>query len=351
MRSRGTARAVRTRAAAVTPETMFPLPQTAVEAVKQAAEAIKRGLDANLTRQQVSILLPVEQRRSNYMFTESMEYPENAATIYATAGEMAGALLQALGETAAVVAQRIDDDGIDGEQVGVYTTASKKVLVVVTPTADVLKKLRKLEENKGSTMILMNPQWRTKGNLLSDFGIGPWRKKNEEFVALFASTYSLTEQRIGAASTLDPATGDYMGNGGVVRLLNVYPAKHQVFSIGKDGSSECIMVQAELPTYKDLEGGVRNSKTSLKTTRGGEGLTSEEERLQVGGNDEIIDFSLKSGSEIMVAVKAGLVKPTDVDRMDKTALRAALGAWGIPTSGKVELLRQRLAAKIANPNK
>jgi hypothetical protein len=71
-------------------------------------------------------------------------------------------------------------------------------------------------------------QWRTKGNLLSDFGIGPWRKKNEEFVALFASTYSLTEQRIGAASTLDPATGDYMGNGGVVRLLNVYPAKHQV---------------------------------------------------------------------------------------------------------------------------
>lgn len=70
------------------------------------------------------------------------------------------ALLQALGETAAVVAQRIDDDGIDGEQVGVYTTASKKVLVVVTPTADVLKKLRKLEENKGSTMILLNPQVR-----------------------------------------------------------------------------------------------------------------------------------------------------------------------------------------------
>lgn len=77
-------------------------------------------------------------------------------------------------------------------------------------------------------MARMCVQWRTKGNLLSDFGIGPWRKKNEEFVALFASTYSLTEQRIGAASTLDPATGDYMGNGGVVRLLNVYPAKHQV---------------------------------------------------------------------------------------------------------------------------
>jgi hypothetical protein len=48
-------------------------------------------------------------------------------------------------------------------------------------------------------------------------------------VGSFTSTYSLTEQRIGAASTLDPATGDYMGNGGVVRLLNVFPAtQHQV---------------------------------------------------------------------------------------------------------------------------
>jgi uncharacterized protein (DUF924 family) len=51
---------VRTRAAAVTPDTMFPLPQTAVEAVKQAAEAIKRGLDANLTRQQVPFHLPMD---------------------------------------------------------------------------------------------------------------------------------------------------------------------------------------------------------------------------------------------------------------------------------------------------
>jgi hypothetical protein len=112
---------------------------------------------------------------------------------------------------------------------------------------------------------------------------------------------------------------------GPCELLNRYEVFcsvcRQVFSIGKDGSSECIMVQAELPTYKDLEGGVRNSKTSLKTTRGGEGLTSEEERLQaavVGGNDEIIDFSLKSGSEIMVAVKGTNIpaaSPLDFVRM------------------------------------
>ena len=47
---------------------------------------------------------------------------------------------------------------------------------------------------------------------------------------------------------------------------------------------------------------------------------------------------------------AGLVQAADVERMDKSALRAALGAWGLPTSGKVELLRQRLNIKLANPN-
>jgi hypothetical protein len=52
---------------------------------------------------------------------------------------------------------------------------------------------------------------------------------------------------------------------------------------------------------------------------------------------------------IRSCMKAGVCHG-GAQRMDKTALRAALGAWGIPTSGKLELLRQRLAAKIANPN-
>lgn len=38
---------------------------------------------------QIELLLPIEQRRQNYMFTETMKYPENASLIYQTAGEMA----------------------------------------------------------------------------------------------------------------------------------------------------------------------------------------------------------------------------------------------------------------------
>lgn len=335
------------RAQAVDSDTLFPLPQTCAEAVAQAAEAVKRGLEAGHTRQSVTVLLPIEQRRENYMFTESMDYPENASQIYATAGEIAKELLKELGCTDEVMGTRIDDDGIEGEPVGVYTTASKKFLVVMQPTADTLPKLRELEAEQARVMLLVNPQWRTKGNIVSDFGFGPWRKKAEDFVAKFVPTYRLTEQRIGAASTLDPATGDYMGNGGVARLLQVFPAKYQVFSIGQDGSSACIMQVAAEPTYKELEDGFRKSNTSLKTKRKGGDLATEEERLQqkmstVTDQVEKFDFSLKSTAEIATAVRAGLISPADVELMDKSALRAALAAFDQPASGKVADLRKRL---------
>ena len=43
--------------------------------------------------------------------------------------------------------------------------------------------------------LLVNPQW-TSGNLVSDFGIGPWRRRNEDFVASFEQTYVLKQMRI-----------------------------------------------------------------------------------------------------------------------------------------------------------
>lgn len=46
---------------------------------------------------------------------------------------------------------------------------------------------------------------------MSEFGIGPWRKANEEFLATFEGSYQLTEQRIGAPSSVDVATGAWVG--------------------------------------------------------------------------------------------------------------------------------------------
>lgn len=43
--------------------------------------------------------------------------------------------------------------------------------------------------------LLINPQWQP-GNLVNDFGIGPWRRRSEDFVASFQEVYVLKQMRI-----------------------------------------------------------------------------------------------------------------------------------------------------------
>ena len=72
--------------------------------------------------------------------------------------------------------------------------------------------------------------------MVSDFGIGPWRKRSMDFLDTFEGTYSLTELRIGAASTRDPAAGgDFMGTGGVARILKAHGGQWQA---GEGGGSQ-----------------------------------------------------------------------------------------------------------------
>jgi hypothetical protein len=40
-----------------------------------------------------------------------------------------------------VVSKRIDNDGVDGEPVGLFTTKSNEVIVIMLPTADVLNQV------------------------------------------------------------------------------------------------------------------------------------------------------------------------------------------------------------------
>lgn len=43
--------------------------------------------------------------------------------------------------------------------------------------------------------LLINPQWQA-GNLVPDFGIGPWRRRSEELVSSFQEVYVLKQLRI-----------------------------------------------------------------------------------------------------------------------------------------------------------
>ena len=44
-------------------------------------------------------------------------------------------------------------------------------------------------------MLLVNAQWQG-GQAISDFGVGPWRRRTEAFVASFVEVYSLRQFRI-----------------------------------------------------------------------------------------------------------------------------------------------------------
>lgn len=47
----------------------------------------------------------------------------------------------------------------------------------------------------GGLALMINPQWQP-GNLVNDFGIGPWRKRSEDFVGSFEEVYCLKQMRI-----------------------------------------------------------------------------------------------------------------------------------------------------------
>ena len=59
-------------------------------------------------------------------------------------------------------------------------------------------------------------------------------------------------------------------------------------------------------------------------------------------DDVAVDWSIASSAEIAAAVRVKAIRARDVDAFDKTGVRSALTALGLPTSGKVEGLRERL---------
>ena len=56
--------------------------------------------------------------------------------------------------------------------------------------------------------------------------------------------------------------------------------------------------------------------------------------------------AVQSSAEVTTAVRAGLISEADVEKMDKSALRAALAAFDQPASGKVADLRKRLVVAM-----
>merc|ERR1719235_1163404 len=84
------------------------------------------------------------------------------------------------------------DELDDGDAVYLLKgNANKSVNAVSFPTAEVLGELKDLDKKVGKEGVLLfaNPQWSTQGQVISDLGFGPWKKRNEEFIAGFEKAY------------------------------------------------------------------------------------------------------------------------------------------------------------------
>lgn len=341
------------------PATLRPLPQTAAEMVAQCATCVRDAFSpagGSHARQRIEILLPINQRRNEFTDPEASDYPESQDVVYKTAMETAAAVIRAIDpDGGELTARRVDDDN---DPVGTLRNAVGTVRAVVIPNAqnlDVLREMANLQDADGGLTLLFNPQWNEAGQVVSDFGIGPWKRRAMDFLNTFELSYSLTESRVGAAATRDPARGgDYMGVGGVARVLKTHGGAWQVFAMGGDGSSECVRAETKAPDYEFLKSVFVTPEYSLRTRRSGAG-PSLEARLEsaatarsenggaaASGGADGFDWSIASVAEISAAVRAKALTSEDCDALGKSGLRSALSALGLPTSGKLEAMRERL---------
>lgn len=156
---------------------------------------------------------------------------------------MVGEFLKNIGtDDKADVKQRVVEDG---DAVVVLTTSGAAAMVF--PTAETLPDLKSLVKGnkKAEPIVLVNNQINNKNdgsNVISDLGIGPWKRKNEEFLAQFELAYWLSEQRI---------------EGETVRLLKCWSHPWQVYVLtdmdADNTEPECVKVFEEKPSYKELK--------------------------------------------------------------------------------------------------
>ena len=223
---------------------VWPLPGSAREMAAQAARAVRRARLDGAARQSVRWLLPVGVRAGPgpgaFLSTASGGGAVNLRAEFESACALTTALLEldrqgagpASGGGGAGVRGRRLDDSDDSEPVALLRSPAGRLSAVVFPTPETLGRVRELAaEDARRTLILADPQWTERGNLLSDFGFGTRRERDEAFVRSFQEVYSLTERRVGNTTE---GFGLPLGSrqGAVVRLLRCYPGAWQVHVMG-----------------------------------------------------------------------------------------------------------------------
>mmetsp|Transcript_21078 Transcript_21078/g.66789 ORF Transcript_21078/g.66789 Transcript_21078/m.66789 type:complete len:252 (-) Transcript_21078:83-838(-) len=208
---------------------VYPMARGPETIVEQALGAVQRAYDDGARRMSLEMLLPVP------FATDLDDWPGGIRQQFKVAAPMVQDLLKGLKQDdrrSGPLGSRILDEG---DAVGAWE--GDKMSAVLFPTGQALKDLKEISSDASKLVMIVNPQWQG-GQVVSDFGVGPWRKKNEEFVDGFEKVYVCKKFR---------ACGED------VRLLRVYPGDWQVMVGDEKGDSTCVALLKEAPSYPELE--------------------------------------------------------------------------------------------------
>ncbi|KAG1655004.1 hypothetical protein FOA52_008824 [Chlamydomonas sp. UWO 241] len=335
---------VRVASAATSQYTL--LPANVQEQVDACAAAISAASSSK--RHIVELINPVNEKAISFLSTEAMDYPCATFTEFnSIVGLTKNLVARLLGNGDATLnTMRIDEGGIDGDLCAVVSSSGLEVVAVVWPTAGRLKSLKKYAEDaRVGTLIIVNPLWKTQGQLVSEFGIGPWRKANEEFLATFEQSYFLVEQRIGAPSSVNLASGGRYEDGGVVRTQRAFPGPFESHLMAPNGVSQALgafPVSGGRPTYNQLDALIRQARKAkldiFDVARQASSLAIERGDAPTDNNQES-----ESLGEDGPAASAFYSRDQVLD-MDLSKLRRVLMPLGLPTSGAISKLQARALA-------
>ncbi|KAK9791560.1 hypothetical protein WJX73_003397 [Symbiochloris irregularis] len=223
--------------------TAFPLPRDLATAQALAVAAIHAAHAAGVRRQAVEFLVP----------GGSEGWPGGVRQQYSVAqGLFEGTIRDVKrlpGLQGKMTARWID------ELEGTGMWKNEAMSAVVFPSAETLPTLRQLDEENQKLLLILNPQWQTAGQLVSDFGFGRSAREAEAFLSSFEDVYAMRQLRI---------------DGDVVIVFKCYPGRWQVHYQWKDGQGDLLVArQSDRPTYADLLDilrGVPGSKVASSPT-------------------------------------------------------------------------------------
>ncbi|PNH01740.1 hypothetical protein TSOC_012349 [Tetrabaena socialis] len=218
------------------------IPEGPAQQTQQAVQAIESAWRSGVRRQQLELLLPLIGA------TDLDDWPGGIRQQFKAAQPMVESILRAIKQTEGLQGPLAANIWDQGDAVGAWT--GKNLACVLFPTASVLDKLNKICSGPDAPglVLIVNPQWEMRGNLVSDFGFGQRKADSERFIASFEPTYCQRQLRVYGDS---------------IRLLKAHPNRWQVHTVARNGSSECISTQEAQPTYQEVEALLRDRPDSM----------------------------------------------------------------------------------------